>query len=389
MKTEYREEENAVVGIEGGGKGGAPSASPQGQQQGAAGNVIGFEPPLGMISGGMGTGADLIAQGIQEIIGSRIYETWLLRNIHRVDASSAMRMIDTTLVSNGGNPETFTKTTTPMKLKVPYSINEDVARVVAEDASLAETSATFGQYAPNFVTFRTKQVVSNELLEDAKIREILGYQFAENIAESLQAYVLTQIGAAVAGTTRHHRNNLGASVGTTTGIADQMILTALTSSTPIVATWTSALGGAIAAETPIFKFTERSKLMIVSHPAAASTYLLNNGSGADATARAQILNLDRDPEMIASVAGIPWYTDESMPKPSVAGALPTSLPHILIFNPLQVLLAIKSPVRVYLDTESGIASNQTTVHATFRAAGSMLNPKSVAAYSLKTLVANS
>jgi hypothetical protein len=93
--------------------------------------------------------------------------------------------------------------------------------------------------------------------------------------------------------------------------------------------------------------------------------------------------------MIASVAGIPWYSDESMPKPSVAGALPTTQPHILIFNPLQVLLAIKSPVRVTLDTESLMASNQTTVHATFRAAGSMLNPKSVAAYSLKTLVANS
>ena len=379
MTTQYREAEEVALGGEG--KGVGQVGAPQGQQAGA-GNVIGFEPPLGMISGSMGTGGDLIAQGIQEIIGSRIYETWLLRNIHRVDASSAMRMIDTTYPSS-------VKTTTPLKLKVPYSINEDVARTVAEDASLAETSATFGQYAPSFVTFRTKQVVSNELLEDAKIREILAYQIAENIAESVQAYVLTQIGAAVAGTTRHHRNNNGASVGTTTGIPDQMILTSLTSSTPIVATWTSALGGAIAAETPIFKFTERSKLMIVSHPAAASTFLLNAGSGIDAVSRAQIVGLDRDPEMIAAVAGIPWYSDESMPKPSVAGALPTTMPHILIFNPLQVLLAIKSPVCVYLDTESGMASNQTTVHATFRAAGSMLNPKSVAAYSLKTLVANS
>ena len=379
MTTEYRVGEEMEVVVEG--KGGVSNVgAPQGQQ--AGGNVIGFEPPLGMISGAMGTGGDLIAQGIQEIIGSRIYETWLLRNIHRVDASSAMRMIDTTYPSS-------VKTTTPMKLKVPYSINEDVARTVAEDASLAETTATFGQYAPNFVTFRTKQVVSNELLNDAKILEILGYQFAQNMAESLQAYVLTQIGAAVAGTTRHHRNNLGATVGTTTGIPDQMILTSLTSSTPIVATWTSALGGAIAAETPIFKFTERSKLVIVSHPAAASTFLLNAGSGIDAVSRAQIVGLDRDPEMIASVAGIPWYSDESMPKPSVAGALPTTMPHILIFNPLQVLLAIKSPVRVTLDTESLMASNQTTVHATFRAAGSMLNPKSVAAYSLKTLVANS
>ena len=387
MRTEYRVDAIEEVGIEGG-IGGAAAAAPQGQQAGA-GNVIGFEPPLGMISGGMGSGAHLIAQGIQEIIGSRIYETWLLRNIHRVDASSAMRMIDTTNTSDGANPPVFTKATTPMKLKVPYSINEDVARVVAEDASLAETSATFGQYAPSFVTFRTKQTLSNELLNDAKIREILGYQFAQNIAESLQAYVLTQIGAAVAGTTRHHRNNLGATVGTTTGIPDQLILTALTSSTPIVATWTSALGGAIAAETPIFKFTERTKLMIASHPAAASTFLLNASSGIDTVSRAQIIGLGSDPEMIASVAGIPWYSDESMPKPSVAGALPTTMPHILIFNPLQVLLAIKSPVRVYLDTESGIASNQTTVHATFRAAGSMLNPKSVAAYSLKTLVANS
>lgn len=389
MRTEHREEEEVSLVLDGKG-GGSSAAAPQGQQQGAAGNTIGFEPPLGMISGGMGTGGDLIAQGIQEIIGSRIYETWLLRNIHRVDASSAMRMIDTTQVSDGGTPPVFTKTTTPMKLKVPYSINEDVARVVAEDASLAETSATFGQYAPSFVTFRTKQTVSNELLTDAKIREILGYQFAQNIAESLQAYVLTQIGAAVAGTTRHHRNNNGATVGTTDGIPRLDVLQAMVSACPVVATWGAGTNGGIAAETALFKQTERTKLMIVSHPAAVTSFLTGGTtSGVISASHSIVSAINREPGVIETILGIPWYTDESMPKPSVAGALPTSLPHVLIFNPLQVLLAIKSPVRVYLDTESGIASNQTTVHATFRAAGSMLNPKSVAAYSLKTLVANS
>jgi len=391
MRTEYRVEAEEEVGVVGVGKGGGSSpAQPQGQQQGA-GNVLGFEPPLGMISGGMGTGADLIAQGIQEIIGSRIYETWLLRNIHRVDASSAMRMIDTYMASDGATPPVFNvKTTTPMKLKVPYSVNEDVARVVAEDASLAETSATFAQYSPSFVTFRTKQVVSNELLNDAKIREILGYQFAENIAESLQAYVLTQIGSAVAATARHHRNPTGGSVGTTTGIPSLDILEALVSSTPIAAGWTTATAGGIAAETPLFKQVERRNLMIASHPAAVSTFLssLNaTASGVASASHSIVSALNRDPGVVTTVLGIPWYTDESLPKPSVAGATSATTPHILIFNPLQVLLAIKSPVRVYLDTESGMASNQTTVHATFRAAGSMLNPKSVAAYSLKTLTA--
>ena len=381
MRNEYREAEEIALVVDGKG-GGSPAASPQGQQQGGSGNVIGFEPPLGMISGGMGTGGDLIAQGIQEISGSRIYETWLLRNLHRVDASSAMRMIDTTY---GGDP--VVKATTPMKLKVPYSINEDVARVVAEDASLAETTGTFGQYAPSFVTFRTKQTVSNELLNDAKIREILGYQFAQNIAESLQAYVLTQIGAAVAATTRHHRNPTGGSVGTTTGIPNLDILEALVSSTPIVASWASTIAGGIAAETPLFKQVERSKLMIASHPAAASTFLMNTTSGVTGTSHSIVSAMSNDPGVVTTILGIPWYTDESLPKPSVAGATSATTPHILIFNPLQVLLAIKSPVRVYLDTESGIASNQTTVHATFRAAGSMLNPKSVAAYSLKTLTA--
>jgi len=386
MRTEYREEEVEEIGEVGVGKGGGAAAAPEGQQQGA-GNVIGFEPPLGMMSG-FKSGADLIAQGIQEVIGSRIYETWLLRNIHRVDASSAMRMIDTTLASDGGTPPVFNvKTTTPMKLKVPYAINEDVARTVAEDASLAETSATFGQYSPSFVTFRTKQTVSNELLNDAKIREILGFQFAQNIAESLQAYVLTQIGAAVAATARHHRNPTGGSVGTTTGIPNLDILEALVSSTPITASWASTIAGGIAAETPLFKQVERSKLMIASHPAAASTFLLNTTSGVAAASHSIVSALSRDPGVVTTVLGIPWYTDESLPKPSVAGATSATTPHILIFNPLQVLLAIKSPVRVYLDTESGIASNQTTVHATFRAAGSMLNPKSVAGYSLKTLTA--
>ena len=131
------------------------------------------------------------------------------------------------------------------------------------------------------------------------------------------------------------------------------------------------------------------KLMIVSHPAAVTSFLTSASSGVVAASHSIVSAINREPGVLETILGIPWYTDESLPKPSVAGALPTSLPHILIFNPLQVLLAIKSPVRVYLDTESGIASNQTTVHATFRAAGSMLNPKSVAAYSLKTLVANS
>jgi hypothetical protein len=388
MRTEYREEEEVSLVLDGKG-GGSPAAAPQGQQAGG-GNVIGFEPPLGMISGGMGSGGYLIAQGIQEIIGSRLYETWLLRNIHRVDASSSMRMIDTKQVSQGGSPETFLKTTTPMKLKVPYGINEDVARTVAEDASLAETTATFGQYAPSFVTFRTKQVVSNELLEDAKIREILAYQFAENIAESLQAYVLTQIGAAVAGTARHHRNNNGATVGTTDGIPRLDVLQAMVSACPVVATWGAGTNGGIAAETALFKQTERSKLMIVSNPAAVTSFLTGGTtSGVTSTSHSIVSAINREPGVVETILGIPWYTDESLPKPSVAGALPTSLPHILIFNPMQVLLAIKSPVRVTLDTESLMASNQTTVHATFRAAGSMLNPKSVAAYSLKTLVANS
>lgn len=382
MTTENRADEEMEVIIDGGGKGGAAVGAPQGQQA-ASGNTIGFQPPLGMISGAMGTGGDLIAQGIQEIIGAEMYETWLLRNIHRVDASSAMRMIDTTYE---GAP--LVKATTPMKLKVPYSVNEDVARVVAEDASLAETTATFGQYSPNFVTFRTKQVVSNELLNDAKIREILGYQFAQNIAESLQAYVLTQIGAAVVGTARHHRNPTGGSVGTTTGIPSLDILEAMVSSTPIAASWATAIRGGIAVETPLFKQIERSKLMIASHPAAVTTFLLNSTSGITAASHSIVSSIIREPGVVQTILGIPWYTDESLPKPSVAGSTAgLTTPHILIFNPLQVLLAIKSPVRVYLDTESGIGSNQTTVHATFRAAGSMLNPRSVAAYSLSTLIA--
>lgn len=354
----------------------SPAASP------SSGSAIGFEPPLGMILGGMGTGADLIAQGIQEIIGSRIYDTWLLRNVHRVDAGAAMRMIDTAMV---GDPAV--KTTTPLKLKVPYGINEDPARTVAEDGTYSETSATFGAYTPDFVTFRTKQTVSNELLNDAKIREILGYQFAENIAERVQAYLLYQIGQAVVGTARHHRNPVGGTVGTTTGIPSLDVLQAMVSACPVVATWTATINGGIPAETALFTQTERTKLLIASHPAAVTSFLTSASSGVVAASHSIVSAINREPGVLETILGIPWYTDESMPKPSVQGTTAVKVtPHVLIFNPLQVLLAIKSPVRVWLDTESGIASNTTTVHATFRAAGSMLNPKSVAAYSLKTLI---
>lgn len=386
MRNEYREAEEIALVVDGKG-GGSPAASPQGQQA-AAGSAIGFEPPLGMILGGMGTGADLIAQGIQEIIGSRIYETWLLRNVHRVDAGAAMRMIDTTNTSDGGSPPVFTKATTPLKLKVPYGINEDPARTVAEDGTYSETSATFGIYTPDFVTFRTKQTVSNELLNDAKIREILGYQFAENIAERVQAYLLYQIGQAVAGTARHHRNPIGGTVGTTDGIPRLDVLQAMVSACPVVATWTATTNGGIAAETALFTQTERTKLLIASHPAAVTSFLTGGTtSGVTSTSHSIVSAINREPGVVETILGIPWYTDESMPKPSVQGTTAVKVtPHVLIFNPLQVLLAIKSPVRVWLDTESGIAFNQTTVHATFRAAGSMLNPKSVAAYSLKTLI---
>lgn len=377
-----------------GGKGGEVSIEPAGSPgfapsaaAASSSSSIGFEPPLGMILGGTATGGDLIAQGIQEIIGSRIYDTWLLRNIHRVDASAAMRMIDTTNTSDGGTPPVFTKATTPLKLKVPYSVAEDPARTIAEDGTYSETTATFGAYVPEFVTFRTKQTISNELLNDAKIREILGYQFAENIAERLQAYLLYQIGAAVAGTGRHHRNPTLGSVGTTDGIPRLDVLEAMVSSSPIAAAWATTTRGGIAVETPLFRQVERSKLMIASHPAAATTFLLSTTSGITAASHSIVSSIIRDPGVVQTILGIPWYTDESLPKPSVAGATSATTPHILIFNPLQVLLAIKSPVRVWLDTESGIGSNQTTVHATFRAAGSMLNPKSVAAYSLQTLTA--
>jgi hypothetical protein len=276
-----------------------------------------------------------------------------------------------------------------MSARIPYSIAEDVPAAVAEAAARSSlTSATFGLFNPTFQTFRTLQTVSNELLADAKVMEILGYQFAMNLAEQTQAYLLGIIGASVVGTTRHHFNPNGGSVGTTDGVPTFKVLSALVNGTPSSANWATSTRGGIAVDTAMFTATERQMLVMASHPSSLANFLFDTNSGATASNAHVIISNDPEhPGCMNPIMGIPWYTDASLPVPSAVAASVSSTPHILIFNPAQVMLAVKSEVVVTLDTESAIDSNQTVVHATYRAAGAMMNPKSAAAYSLKTLPA--
>jgi len=332
-----------------------------------AGGDSGFQ--VSVASGG----TQHLIKGLQVTIGMRMYETWLLSKVAKVDAGSAIRPVSAS----------------SMLARIPYSIAEDVPAAVAEAAARSSlTSATFGLFNPTFQTFRTLQTVSNELLADAKVMEILGYQFAMNLAEQTQAYLLGIIGASVVGTTRHHFNPNGGSVGTTDGIPTFKVLSALVSGTPSATNWATSTRGGIAVDTAMFTATERQMLVMTSHPSSLANFLFDTNSGATASNAHVIISNDPEhPGCMNPIMGIPWYTDASLPVPSAVPATVSSTPHILIFNPAQVMLAVKSEVVVTLDTESAIDSNQTVVHATYRAAGAMMNPKSAAAYSLKTLPA--
>ena len=318
-------------------------------------------------------GTQHLIKGLQAAIGARMYETWLLSRVSKVDAGSAIRPVSAS----------------SMSARIPYSIAEDVPAAVAEAAARSSlTSATFGLFNPTFQTFRTLQTVSNELMSDAKVMEILGYQFAMNLAEQTQAYLLGIIGASVVGTTRHHFNPNGGSIGTSDGVPTFKVLSALVSGTPSATDWAAATRGGIAVDTAMFTAAERQMLVMASHPSSLSNFLFNSGSGATGSNAHLIISNDPEhPGCMNPIMGIPWYTDASLPVPSAVAASVSSTPHILIFNPAQVMLAVKSEVVVTLDTESAIDSNQTVVHATYRAAGAMMNPKSAAAYSLKTLPA--
>ena len=318
-------------------------------------------------------GTQHLIKGLQATIGLRMYETWLMSRVMKVDAGSAIRPVSAS----------------SMSARIPYSVAEDVPAAVAEAAARSSlTSATFGLFNPTFQTFRTLQTVSNELMSDAKVMEILAYQFAMNLAEQTQAYLLGIIGASVVGTTRHHFNPNGGSVGTTDGVPHFKVLSALVSGTPSAADWAAATRGGIAVDTAMFTATERQMLVMSSHPSALTNFLFSSSSGAVTNnVHLTISNDVQHPGCMNPIMGIPWYTDASLPVPSAVAATVSSTPHVLIFNPAQVMLAVKSPVVVTLDTESLMESNQTVVHATYRAAGAMMNPKSAAAYSLKTLPA--
>lgn len=318
-------------------------------------------------------GTQHLIKGLQATIGARMYETWLMSKVSTVDAGSAIRPVSAS----------------SMGARIPYSIAEDVPAAVAEAAARSSlTSATFGLFNPTFQTFRTLQTVSNELIGDAKVMEILGYQFAMNLAQQTQAYLLGIVGASVVNTTRHHFNPNGGTAGTTDGVPRFSVLSALVNGTPSATDWAAATRGGIAPDTAMFTATERQMLVMASHPSALANFMFNSNSGVTGSNAHVIISNDPEhPGCMNPIMGIPWYTDASLPVPSTAAATYASTPHVLIFNPAQIMLAVKSPVVVTLDTESLMESNQTVVHATYRAAGAMMNPKSAAAYSLKTLPA--
>jgi len=373
-------------------------------------------------------------EGLQLGVSQRVYDTWLLSKVNRVKADSAFRSVADlamtmkapyidgedavqilpegqreftaatsdliTITAHGFAVNTTVQVVSSGTLPAPLTAGTIyfVRDVTANTFKLAltaggaaiditttgtgthtmmfaslEESYTFGAYQPAFETFRTMQIVSNELLADSQVLNVVSTAMASAISEKVQGYLLAKIGAAVT-TARHNVNE------TTGGHATFTNLLRMCSNIG-----PAAIGG-VAAGTTLFKQEQRSRLCMASAPVHQTHHLQTDsvfGSTNQIIGRVIAMDSERcEDGVYRAVYGVPWYTDDSMPT-ATSGLAIADCPDILIFDPTQVMLADKGLV-VSVDRESRMAFNQSIIHATFRAAGAVMHPKAAAGYSLYT-----
>ena len=394
---------------------------------GGAGEVP--RAPVGLVAGQAGT-----IKGLQSRVADRVYNTWLLKMCRRIPGDSAFRSLadtsiglrvpytltaDDVAVQNenvlGGR--TFTAATTDVITSTAHGLSDGMTIEVynvggalptglsagttyfvrdaatntfkvaltaggtAVDVTAAgtgtnylltreiEVSQTYGIYTPQFKTYRSMQIVSNELLADSTAMEVVADQMAGAISEKVQSDLLAAIAASVL-STRHSYND------TTSGNASFDLLFRLVSN---IAT----ASGGIPANTNVFTCEQRQRLLFASHPFHLQAFVNQQHGSAANKAIVQGLIGDSEHHGIATpILGLPWYTDAGM-NFATSGQATTDAPDILIFDPTQVVLAEKEMV-VTLDTQSRMASNQSIIYTTYRAAGALMHPRAAAGYSLYT-----
>lgn len=392
---------------------------------GGAGEGIGA--PIGLVAGQAGT-----ITGLQSRVADRVYNTWLLRMCRRIPGDSAFRSVadtglglrvpytltaDDVTVQNenviGGR--TFTAATTDVITSTDHGLSNGMTIEVynvggalptglsagttyfVRDAATntfkvaltaggtavdvtavgtgtnylltreIEVSQTYGLYTPQFKTYRSMQIVSNELLADSTAMEVVADQMAGAISEKVQGDLLAAIAASVL-STRHSYND------TTNGAASFDLLFRMVSNIA------SASGG-IPANTNVFTCEQRQRLLFASHPFHLQAFVNQTHGSAANKVIVQAALADSEHHGIATpILGLPWYTDNGM-NFATSGQATTDAPDILIFDPMQVVLAEKEMV-VTLDTQSRMASNQSIIYTTYRAAGALMHPRAAAGYSL-------
>lgn len=233
----------------------------------------------------------------------------------------------------------------------------------------AETSQTYGLYTPQFKTYRSMQIVTNELLADSNAMDVVAEQMAGAIAEKVQGDLLATVAASVLGT-RHSYNE------TTNGAASFDLLFRMVSNI-------GTASGGIPANATIYNCEQRQRLVFASHPFHLQAFInQTHGSAANKVIVQATLGDSEHHGIPTPILGLPWYTDDSM-NFATSGQAIAAAPDILIFDPTQVLLAEKEMV-VTLDTQSRMAFNQSIIYTTFRAAGALMHPRAAAGYSLYT-----
>lgn len=232
-----------------------------------------------------------------------------------------------------------------------------------------ETSQTYGLYTPIFKTYRSMQIVTNELLADSTAMDVVASQMAGAISELVQGDLLATIAASVL-STRHSYND------TTNGSASFDLLFRMVSNI-------GATSGGIPANATVYNCEQRQRLVFASHPFHLQAFInQTHGSAANKVIVQATLGDSEHHGIATPILGLPWYTDDSM-NFATSGQAIAAAPDILIFDPTQVLLAEKEMV-VTLDTQSRMAFNQSIIYTTFRAAGALMHPRAAAGYSLYT-----
>jgi len=384
--------------------------------------------PIGLLVGHQGT-----VKGLQSVVADRIYNTWLLKRCRRIDGNNAFRSVaDASLglrmpysivpdavsvlseniiggrtftgaaatdvitstahgLSNGMTIEVYNiggALPTGLSAGTTYFVRDAAADTfkVALTASGAavditgagtgtnylltreiETSQTYGLYNPQFKTYRSMQIVTNELLADSTAMDVVASQMAGAISEKVQGDLLATIAASVL-STRHSYND------TSNGNASFDLLFRMVTNIGVAS-------GGIPANTTVYNCEQRQRLVFASHSFHLQAYINQAHGSAANKAIVQTLIGDSEHHGIPTpILGLPWYTDDAM-NFATSGQATTDAPDILIFDPTQVLLAEKEMV-VTLDTQSRMASNQSIIYTTYRAAGALMHPRAAAGYSL-------